>query len=386
MSRHKFEGNGENAPQNKPHLHFPDLSVKTDQFGFGLEAEFLLIDLLDSRPLWYRDVSFKQLNGILESISFEDLPGDYTFLEVEAPHTKKMPFVVEGYHIPNENFEMVDMRPKGVEIRTPVCSNLEDCMFTYKKLYLRMQEALSASGLRAAAISHHPTEFLFDGPMNKRRYDFWLWAKEVMTTYGPDINVSVPTYLLENFSLQDFEQKINFYAPALAAISLGSPFFKNKVWKEEQNSHGKSYRTYKRSTIAPAIEYHPDEANRFEFKIFEMSPYLEDFENYFLLFLTLVLSEKLNGRADKNERIYKMGEVAVKGLQSEDIKKRIEEVIEEAYQVLPKFNFSVKSLKRVQNIVASNKTLADELVEIYRNSNSIPETLKFTSELRESLT
>ena len=44
-------------------------------------------------------------------------------------------------------------------------------------------------------MSHHPVEDRFEGPQNKRRHDFWQWAMLAMTTYGPDVNVSLPAPL-----------------------------------------------------------------------------------------------------------------------------------------------------------------------------------------------
>jgi hypothetical protein len=44
----------------------------------------------------------------------------------------------------------------------------------------------------------------FEGPQNKRRYDHWQWAMKAMTTYGPDINVSVPLDLAERLDLQSY--------------------------------------------------------------------------------------------------------------------------------------------------------------------------------------
>ena len=381
MSRHQFEQN--NQPSNKPNLVFPDPKVQSESFAFGLEAEFLLTETPTYKPLWHQDLSFAKLNEILESIPFDDLEGDFSPLEVEPPHRKKMPFVVEGYHLPDEDFNMVDMCPKGLEIRTPVCGSIQSCLKTYQNLYQRLQLALKPHNIAAVNLSHHPTASNFKGPMNKRRYDFWLWAMEVMTTYGPDINVSVPTKALEGFQLEDFERKVNYYAPALAAISTGSPFCENQLWKDENGNPGKSYRTFKRSIIAPAVEYHPDEANRFEFKIFEMSPYLVDYENYFLLFLTLVLDKNLKGRASRPERIYQMGEVARKGLEAEGIKKKLNEVLQAANQTLPEYDFSPLSLQKVEKMIKTEQTLADELIGIYENSGSINRVLEHVSTLRE---
>src|SRR5665647_915472 len=265
-------------------------------FQFGIEAEFMLATNHDCRPLWYRDVTFKQLDEIFESISLEGIPS-LTGLAEEPPHKKLMPFIVEGYGVTDENYKVTDAYPKGIEIRTPVCQSLDQVLNVYEELYRRVKHALGKEGMIPIAISHHPIESKFSGPQNKRRHDFWLWAMEVMTTYGPDINVSFPKAISDKLfgDVDDLNAKVNYYAPALAAISLASPFYQGQPW-QVKGAQGKSYRTFKRSVVAPAIELHADENFRIEFKVFEMTKHVSDFKNYFLLVLALFLDESLKGR------------------------------------------------------------------------------------------
>ena len=227
-------------------------------FHFGMEAEYLLVDAETLRPLWYHDLEFEALNAALERIPFEDLP-PLDGLELEPPHRKLMPFVVEGYHLPAPELSPRDLLPKGIEIRTPVCPSIETCLESLQVLHERMQVALGTLGYRAVSISHHPTADRFEGPQNKRRHDFWQWAMLAMTTYGPDMNVSLPPELNERVEFADLHAKVNYYAPALTALSLASPFYLGRLW-EIRGRVGKSIRTYRRSVIAPAIELHPHEA------------------------------------------------------------------------------------------------------------------------------
>src|SRR5712691_11736944 len=101
-----------------------------DGFRFGLETEFLLVDANSFRPLWHPDLQFETLNPI-------------------------------------------DLLPKGVQIRTPVHSSIEECLGALKVLHSRLQHALANVGLQAVALSFHPTEVDFSGPQSKRRYDYW---------------------------------------------------------------------------------------------------------------------------------------------------------------------------------------------------------------------
>src|SRR3954468_16343971 len=157
--------------------------------------------------------------------------GDDEGLDVRPPHTKPIPFVVEGYQVPDQNLKPTDLLPKGVEIRTPVRDSIEDCLAAFKRLHERLQQALQAEGYRAAALSFHPTEDHFEGPQNKRRYDHWQWAMEAMTTYGPDVNVSLPAARSAALDLHELHGRVNYYAPALVALSLASPLYRNALWQ-----------------------------------------------------------------------------------------------------------------------------------------------------------
>src|SRR5947208_11535101 len=134
-------------------------------FRFGLEAEFLLVYAATFRPLWHRDLKFKILNEALEAISVEEFQCDS--FKVEAPHRKASPYIVEGYHLPDKEMNPIDLLPKGVEIRTPICNSINDCLVALKTLHSRLQHALAELGYRAVALSFHPTETHFEGPQNK---------------------------------------------------------------------------------------------------------------------------------------------------------------------------------------------------------------------------
>lgn len=351
----------------------------TDGFRFGLEAEFMLASD-DLRPLWYKDVSFATLDSIFESISLEGIPS-LEGLSAEPPHKKLMPFIVEGYGIPDENFEIKDAYPKGIEIRTPVCRSIGEALSVYEELYERVKNALKTHQFLPVAISHHPVEFKFSGPQNKRRHDFWLWAMEVMTTYGPDINVSFPRHITEELfsNLDDLNTKVNYYAPALASISLASPFLKGEPWtiKGEQ---GKSYRTFKRSVVAPAIELHPDENFRIEFKVFEMTRKVADFEAYFLLTLALFLDKELKGRSSQQERIYDLGSVSRLGILAPQMKERFLELYQRAPQVLSSHGFDPAPLTKMINRIEKNETPADEMLSLFK-TGGLPAVIKEFSTL-----
>ncbi len=348
------------------------------EFRFGLEAEFLLVDAESFRPLWYRDLSFAQLRSALEAIPIDDFCCDG--LDAEPPHRRPGPYVVEGYHLPGPEMHPVDLLPKGVEIRTPICASIEECLSSLKELHARLQRALQELGYRAVILSFHPIEDHFEGPQNKRRHDFWQWAMAAMPTYGPDVNVSVPAGVAETLDLEDLGRKVNYYAPALTALTLASPLCRGDLWRI-RGSIGKSVRTYHRSAIAPAIEIHPDEGLRLELKPFEMSRSLADYRNYFLVWLALILDDGLKGRASDQTRIYDLGRVARLGVAAEAVSDRAGEVLERAPAVLARWGFNPASLAIFAERLETARVPADEIIEMFRDAPSIPGVLRRLAEL-----
>lgn len=353
-----------------------------NHFRFGIEAEYMLADAETFRPLWHQDMSFDDLNQLLESINVDDLP-PLDGLELEPPHQKLMPYAVEGYHVPAPDLSPIDLLPKGIEIRTPVCSSIDECLRCLKTLHDRLESALLGHGYTLISLSHHPTEHHFEGPQNKRRYDYWQWAMEVMTTYGPDINVSLPPDLNDRIDVADLHRKVNHYSPALAALSMASPIYNGKLWNI-RGKIGKSIRTYRRSVIAPAIELHPEENGRLEFKLFEATNRLEDYHAFFLLWLTLLLDDRLKGRAHNQSRIYDLGTVARFGLDAETVRERVSAVLTRAPTVLARHGFDAGPLAEMQSRLDSNRLPADEIIELFQEHESLAEVLRTRTGLAET--
>jgi hypothetical protein len=347
-------------------------------FRFGIEAEFILLDAHSLRPLWHRDLQFETLNAALEAIPVADVGCEG--LQAEPPHRKASPYVVEGYHLPDPEMNPIDLLPKGVEIRTPIRNTINGSLEALKILHTRMQQALHGLGYRAAALSFHPTEVHFEGPKNKRRHDYWQWAMEAMVTYGPDVNVGVPPSVAAELDLNELSQKVNYYVPALTALTLASPLRDGGLWRI-RGRVGKSVRTYHRSATAPAIEIHPDQGLRLELKPFEMTTSLDDYRNYFLLWLGLILDERLKGRASDQTRVYDLGRVACEGVAVDTVSDRAAEVLDVIPEVLTSWGFDCSSLELLRKRLSSKRVPADEIVEIFEREKSVEQTLKHLCDL-----
>jgi carboxylate-amine ligase len=339
------------------------LSNHENQFLFGLEVEFALVDSHSCRPLWHQDLRFEKLNAILEAIPLEGV-SPLDGLKVEAPHRKQMPFVVEGYHVPDPHFEPIDILPKGIEIRTPICCSIEQCVSSLEDLHGRLQSALTQVGYTCVTIGFHPVVDRFEGPQNKRRYDHWQWAMEAMVTYGPDLNVRLPSRVLRGLSVHGLHGKVNFYGPSITALTLSTPLCDGRLWTIRGRS-GKSIRTYRRSVIAPAIEVHPDQGNRLEFKLFDPPLHLQDYHGLFLLWLELLLDESLHGRATKETRMYDLGAVARFGFDSETVRERANEILDRASVILPNWGFDVGALEPYKERLGKSRVPADEIIELW---------------------
>jgi hypothetical protein len=341
---------------------------KLKNFTFGLETEYVVVESPTFRPLWHTELTFPQVYDLLDRIPLDGLPS-LEGLELEPPHRKLMPYVVEGYHLPDPEFKPKDLLPKGIEIRTPVCASIGESLAVLADLHGRLRRELTVAGLDCIALSHHPVAHHFRGPQNKRRHDYWLWSMEVMTTYGPDVNIGLPDELMRRLDVEDFGAKLNYYTPAMTAFSVGAPFRAGAPWTVRGHV-GKSLRTYRRSIVGPPIEIHPEENNRLEFKTFDMSPNLADYDAYFLLCLTVLLDEQLAGRASNATRIYDLGQVAVHGFAPETVRERAAELLESAERCLPAWGFETSSFREFARRLEQNETPADRLLREYEDSGS----------------
>ncbi len=367
--------------------------MKFDHFRFGLESEFFLVQRSNLKPLWHPELNFRKLDGIFQQIDIRDLPSIEGDLFIDPPHEKNLPFIVEGYHAHDAEMKPIDMQPKGVEIRTPVMNSVKECLDVYKVLFHRMQSALAEENYLAVALSHHPTAVKFSGPQDGRTHEFWQWAMEVMTTYGPDINISLPISLHKNCDFEQLSQKINYYGPALAALTLCSPFAEGELWKPRTHSNlggdaGKSFRTFRRSIFAPAVKFHPESAGRrIEFKLFEMTHQVEDFEAQFLMVLALLLDQSTNrelkGRAWDASRIYELGQIAVYGLDTPGVYEKLGEFFEAAHRILPRWGFSTSGLSGMIRRWQGRWVPSDQIIEQYLSEGHMRGILLERSKLME---
>ena len=342
-------------------------SFNTDRFKFGIEAQFMLARATDCRPLWVHDVDAEQLLDIIDSIDTDHLPIDG--FTTKPLHRRPSHFLVDGYTLMDAEMQPMKLLPKGIEIRTPACSSIDKSVEMLQDLHVRMNGALRKCGLTSAIVSHHPEEVQFVAPRNNAQNDLWQAALVATTTYGPDINISLPSDQVERVNREELHEKINYYMPALVALSLNSSIVAGALWMVRKEV-GKSIYTYRRSMSAPLYMVHQKPQLRFEFKGFEIAERLDDYAAYFLMCLALLLDDKLRGRASDQTRVFDLRACAVMGLASEWVRTRGMQVIESAARIGSGFGFDIAPLDEMARRIDRRCLPADDLAQQFIASNN----------------
>lgn len=352
-----------------------------EDFLFGIEAEYLLVDGQTFRPLWHGDLIFEELNSFVEAIDISGIPLDG--FNIKPLHNKAIPYLIEGYYLTDSKYKPMRLLPKGIEIRTPSTSSITDCLKYLSVLHSKLQTKLNSKGYAAVGLSHHPTKTEFHGPQCYERHDWWQWAMQVMTTYGPDVNISLPEIYSAKIDIDDLERKVNYYAPAMTALTVASPLADGGLWRI-RGQVGKSYRTYRRSLIAPPMTIHRKPSLRFELKCLEMSNSLIDYHNYLLIWFAFLLDNQLPGRASDQSRVYDLGQVARFGLAAETIRARASDVLSQTEKICKSMGLSVGTLDVFWQRLETGRVPADDIIEFFRQEKTIEGTLHHLTILKEA--
>lgn len=355
---------------NSPNLKSDSNKQPNEKFGFGLEAEYLLIDKKTGRPLFCEDLNANDLLNMVEGIPVSDIGIDG--FNIKPLHRKAIPYLIEGYYLTDDNMKPLELLPKGIELRTPIANSIEESIETLKCLTSRLNDALTARNWALCSISHHPYKADFFAKRNYRRDDYWQWALTAMTTFGPDINISLPSHLA-SIDLNVLEERINYYMPPLVALSFASPFEKGKLW-EVEGKKGYSVRTYKRSLYAPLFYVHTEPQLRFEFKGFEMPVDFQDYAAFFLVCLAILLDENLTRTASNDERINRLRELAVNGLTSDDAA-IAQNVVASAKRIAQQQGFNHQALKILKKRIELLDCPAKAMIAAFERASDVESVL-----------
>lgn len=341
-------------------------------FKFGLEAEFLLVDNKTFKPYSHLDLDFAHLLKLVDSIDTSDCSCEG--FNLKPLHNKITPYLIEGYTHTDEAMRPLSLAPKGIEIRTPLSDTLHGSTEHLREYFLRLEKRLCEDGMSAASLSYHPSAPRIVAKQNYKRMDYWQWALSATTTYGPDINISLPDNLSRGLDIERINARVNFYGPAAVALTLASPLREGKIFHVD-GREVKSARTFERSQWAPIFYVHDDPNLRFEFKGFEMSRNLQDYHAMFLIGLALLLDDDLSDVESDTARVAALRGIAVDGLEYSTARSRAEEVLLSAEKIARQYEFERTSLDTFWNRLASAILPADAIAQTFKQTGSVEHTL-----------
>lgn len=347
--------------------------IREKHFGFGIETEHCLVDANTLKPLFHNELKFEQLLHIMDSIYVDDFSTNG--FNIKPLHRRASPYLVEGYYITDDKMEPVKMLPKGVEVRTPIASTVDGAINDLQILTERIRDAFANSGMLLCSISHHPLQTDFQAKPNYKRHDHWQWALTAMTTYGPDVSISLPRNLENQVELDSLHEKVNYYMPSVIALTFCSPLLKGKLW-QVGGKLGKSVRTFRRSVWAPLLYVHSGDSSRFEFKGFEMPLDIDDYKVFFLCALSLLLDDALDGRASDEDRIQRLRRLALYGVRHNKIElERAEQLLTSAQRMAAIFDANASCFNEFWNRWETGNSPADRIIDLFKECGTVEKTM-----------
>ena len=360
------------------------------KFRFGLEHEIALINEKGTFAD-FANTTFAELEAIVEALPL--YPSDYPQLRIGDAGIKHKRWYIEGFERYDLKGKVLDCPPKGIEIRTTICDDVDAVVAELTQSYQMLKEELQKKGYRPTAISFNPyqTEYVPDPPLNSYEEKLRDESPEAgtahihMLTQGPDISLSAEEMPIEKAI--DAAKKLTFYSPYLVPFSFNSPFYNGKLWD------GLSVRTYVRTGRRPAAMVFmddishmidsapsltqkarvPAENGRIEYKAFDSSPDLGLYASLGLLLKGLILDDTLPGRAivpdGKTHR-----RSAKKGFDDPDIRTRCTDILGAAQAALED-PIETKRLAPLQKMLEERRTPAHALIEVYEQKGRIEEAL-----------
>lgn len=360
------------------------------KFRFGLEHEIALINGKGAFAD-FSNTAFAELQAIVEALPL--YPSDYPQLRIGDAGIKHKRWYIEGFERYDLEGKVLDCPPKGIEIRTTICDDIDAAVAELTQSHQLLKTELQKKGFRPTAISFNPyqTEYVPDPPLNSFEEKMRDESPEAgtahihMLTQGPDISLSSAEMPIEKAI--DAAKKLTFYSPYLVPFSFNSPFYNGKLWD------GLSVRTFVRTGRRPAAMVFmddqtqmidsapsltqkarvPAENGRIEYKAFDSSPDLAQYARLGFLLKGLILDETLPGRAivpngEMHQRSAKMA------FDDPEIRAMSMEILNAAQTALDNTT-EAERLVPLKEMLKTRRTPAHTLIEAYERLGSIEEAL-----------
>lgn len=279
-----------------------------DGMKFGIEAEYALIRP-NGRFADFTNTRHDEVRPLLEPLPDFAHPE----LRVGDAGIRVKNWYVEGDERFDEAGRSTGLALKGLEIRTPVCVAIDECMKSLAELRSMLRAELERSGWSLAAIGFNPCTAAYEPVYSPWETQFHAShvenaLPEISTlSFGPDFNFSRAGSSPQ--AVIDTVRRLTHYSPCIVPFSFNSPLVGGALWE------GLSYRTYRRTGPRPAALAHllagpahpmakkadPSSQHlRVEFKAFDMVGDDRLLAELFHLVLGIALADErdLPGRAD----------------------------------------------------------------------------------------
>jgi hypothetical protein len=346
------------------------------KYKIGIEFEYLLLGN-NGQILDFTNINSAELINIIKESRINHRNSDLNSGDLGI---KDGFWYLEGDERFDEKGNFVDLKIKGIEIRTPICSSVKSAVSTLLKLETDLSDSINKFGYNLAVAGFNPitNKYKFVPKLNswekkmRAKYKEYDYAQISNLSYGPDINLSSNSWD-EQYSLE-IAKKLNYYSPFMVPFSFSSPFYSGKPWR------GLSKRTYERTWRRPAVKLYtnnkptgsiewqtknPSENGRIEYKAFDAILSKGLLVSLCSLVLGVALSD-LPGRSENpNKNMHQSS--AILGFHNPEIFAGSVLVIKEAKKALRKHNLllEMKQLKYLEKMLSLKKTGSDFLINNY---------------------
>lgn len=359
-------------------------------FRYGIEHEVAFLNQ-QYQFADFSNTSFEIFEKIVAELPVYE--GDYPQLRIGDAKIKYKRWYIEGYERFDDNKEVIDCTPKGIEIRTTIHNSIAGAVYELDKSFVLLQSIAERYGYTAVLTSFNPSFESFEPNPPLSAYEQTrrnaspekVTADIPMLTYGPDLSLSVEGMPAED--VVDAARKLTFYSPYIVPFSFSSPFYQDDVWD------GLSIRTYKRTGARPAamafindeslmIESSPSltqrarvpaENGRIEFKAFDSCSDFQLYGSLLALLKGLVLDTTLVGRSTvPDAELHQVS--ALQGFDSNSLYLVTEKILDAASQAL-KNKAERNLLKPLSQMLKEKRTLASTMKKGYSEGIAINKIL-----------
>jgi len=254
-----------------------------DAYRMGIEFEYQLVSA-EGRPQHWKELSFPLLKDV---IAKSNAPAN-DYMAVKYPGSDQRSFYLEGYDLTDDAGEIVDLHVKGIEISTPIASDVYEQQEYLVQHYKEMQGLLAEVGLRGSAYGAHVSQAEYRGPRGGRGVEGWAAAETAMMTWGIHVNVSFPDAVEARLDRDYLQAKFDWFGPALVLLSANTPVRGEGPWTLDGVA-GKSERSYRRSFTRRPLYFRDDQHHRKEVTCFDITNRLDLIRGYTALVAGLML-------------------------------------------------------------------------------------------------